>query len=532
MARVVVFSGPIAAGKSTIAFLLQESHGVRVCRTSDLLRTSLGASAARPDLQRAGAELDNRTAGRWVADVLAQFVLEEGIGETDDVVILDSARRQEQIDALREAFGSRLIHVHITAAPDKLAANYRRRNRSDDDADYAAVVADPIEAGVGRLAPEADLVIDRGRMRPEDAAVKVAARLGLFGSHLSRLVDVVVGGEYGSEGKGHIAAYLAPEYQLLVRVGGPNAGHSVITDAGPYVHHQLPSGTRINPAAHLLIGPGATLYVPKLLREIAECDVDADRLSIDPQAMIITEDHRAEEAQIVKGIGGTGQGGGAAAAARVMRVPEPILARGVPELRPYIRRAADVLDQAYARRDRIFLEGTQGTGLSLYHGPYPHVTSRDTTVSGCLAEAGIPPGRVRRVVMVCRTYPIRVQNPAGGTSGYMGTELSWAEISRRSGINVEELRKAERTSTTNRRRRVAEFDWELLHRAASLNRPTDIALTFVDYLSVANRAARRFEQLTSETIKFMEEVEVVAGAPVTLVSTRFHLRSIIDRRAW
>lgn len=260
--------------------------------------------------------------------------------------------------------------------------------------------------------------------------------------------------------------------------------------------------------------------------------MDADRLSIDPQAMIITEDHRAEEARIVEGIGGTGQGGGAAAAARVMRVPEPILARGVPELRPYIRRAADVLDRAYAQRDRIFLEGTQGTGLSLYHGPYPHVTSRDTTVAGCLAEAGIPPGRVRRVVMVCRTYPIRVQSPAGGTSGYMGTELRWTEVSRRSGIKVDELRKAERTSTTNRRRRVAEFDWELLHRAASLNRPSDIALTFVDYLSVANREARRFEQLTPETIKFMEEVEVVAGAPVTLVSTRFHLRSIIDRRAW
>ena len=532
MARIVVFSGPIAAGKTTIASLLQRRHGVRVCRTSDLLRAKVGANPNRVDLQRAGAELDNRTAGRWVADALAQFVLEEGIGDADDIVVLDSVRRLEQIEALRGAFGSRLVHVHVTASSEKLAANYRRRRRQGDTADYATVTADPIEAGVGQLASEADLLIDRGRMLPEDAAVKVAARLGLYGSHLSRLVDVVVGGEYGSEGKGHIAAYLAPEYQLLIRVGGPNAGHSVITDAGVYVHHQLPSGTRINPKAHLMIGPGATLYVPELLQEIAECDVDADRLSIDPQAMIITDQHRADEAALVAGIGGTGRGGGAATAARVMRVPEPELARDVPDLKPYLRPSAEILDAAYARRDRVFLEGTQGTGLSLYHGPYPHVTSRDTTVAGCLAEAGIPPGRVGRVVMVCRTYPIRVQNPKGGTSGYMGTELSWEEISRRSGIPVRELRKAEKTSTTKRRRRVAEFDWELLHRAASLNRPTDIALTFADYLSIANRAARRFEQLTPETIKFMEEVEVVAGAPVTLVSTRFHLRSIIDRRAW
>ena len=532
MAKIVVFSGPVAAGKTTVAFLLKTRYGARIRRTSDLVRESLGGSADRDELQRGGAALDSRSGGRWVADATAQYVLEEGIGDSDEVVILDSARRAAQLAALRDAFGSRLVHVHITASPEKLEANYKRRRRKGDPADYATVTSDPIEAGVATLAQDADLVIDRGRMRPEDAAVKIAARLGLFGSHSSRLVDVVVGGGYGSEGKGHIAAYLAPEYDLLVRVGGPNAGHSVITSAGIYVHHQLPSGTRINANSKLLIGPGATLRIPDLLREIAECDVDADRLSIDPQAMIITDDHIAREAGIVRGIGGTGRGGGAATAARVMRVPTPTLARDVAELRPYLQPASEVLDATYANRERVLLEGTQGTGLSLYHGPYPYVTSRDTTVVGCLAEAGIPPGRVRRVVMVCRTYPIRVQNPAGGTSGYMGTELSWAEISRRSAIPVRELRRAERTSTTNRQRRVAEFDWELLHRAASLNGPTDIALTFADYLAIANRDARRFEQLTPETIRFMEEVEVVAGAPVTLVSTRFHTRSIIDRRAW
>jgi len=130
--------------------------------------------------------------------------------------------------------------------------------------------------------------------------------------------------------------------------------------------------------------------------------------------------------------------------------------------------------------------------------------------------------------MVCRTYPIRVEGP----SGPIGMELSWDEISRRSGIPAEELERTEKTSTTKRRRRVAEFDWTLLRRAASLNGPTDIALTFVDYLSIKNRDARRFEQLTEETIRFIEEVERVAAAPVSLIATRFHVRSIIDRRAW
>jgi adenylosuccinate synthase len=160
------------------------------------------------------------------------------------------------------------------------------------------------------------------------------------------------------------------------------------------------------------------------------------------------------------------------------------------------------------------------------------VTSRDTTVSGCLAETGISPHLVRRVLMVCRTYPIRVGNTSSGKSGPMSQEITLKKISARSGIPYEELRRTERTSTTNRPRRIAEFDWTQLHRATSLNQPTDIALTFVDYLRIENRRARRYEQLKEETIRFIEEVEKVTRVPVSLISTRFHHRNIIDRRSW
>ena len=95
-----------------------------------------------------------------------------------------------------------------------------------------------------------------------------------------------------------------------------------------------------------------------------------------------------------------------------------------------------------------------------------------------------------------------------------------------------ELRANERTSTTNRRRRVARFDWVLLRKSAALNAPTDVAITFADYLDPANVDARRYEQLSQETIRFIEEVERVAAAPVSLISTRFDFRSIIDRRTW
>ncbi|MGA2928772.1 MAG: adenylosuccinate synthetase [Solirubrobacteraceae bacterium] len=111
------------------------------------------------------------------------------------------------------------------------------------------------------------------------------------------------------------------------------------------------------------------------------------------------------------------------------------------------------------------------------------VTSRDTNVAGCLAEAGIAPARVRKVVVVVRTYPIRV----GGASGPMTTELTWEEIERRSGLIG--LANKEHTSKTNKLRRVGEPEWDLLRRAAVLNAPTDIALTFADYLSAKNGEA-------------------------------------------
>jgi adenylosuccinate synthase len=166
------------------------------------------------------------------------------------------------------------------------------------------------------------------------------------------------------------------------------------------------------------------------------------------------------------------------------------------------------------------------------HGHYPHVTSRDTTVAGTLAEAGIAPRRARKVVMVCRTYPIRVENPPGGTSGYMSQEIDWETVASRSGQDADELKHNERGSVSGRLRRVAEFDWQLLRRSSHLNGATDIALTFVDYLDRRNQQARRFEQLRSDSIMFIEEIERVAGAPVSLISTRFHTRSIIDRRRW
>jgi adenylosuccinate synthase len=280
------------------------------------------------------------------------------------------------------------------------------------------------------------------------------------------------------------------------------------------------------------------INVEALMDEIAASEVDVERLTIDRHATIITDEHRSAEQRLTATISSTGQGVGFATAGRITDRGEGcLLAKDVAELRPFLGDGLAILDGVLRQGGRVFVEGTQGGGLSLHHGPYPYVTSRETNASGILAEAGVPPHRVRRVIMVVRSYPIRVANPKGRpskkkTSGPLASEIKWKNVSERSGLDLTSLIAQEQTTTTKRLRRVGEFDWELLRSSAMLNSPTDIALTFADQIDMRNLDARRVDQLTDETLQLIEEIEFVAEAPVSLISTRFHTRSIIDRRVW
>jgi adenylosuccinate synthase len=531
--RVVLLSGPISSGKSTLARGLEEQYGMYVFRTKEVLARNVvqALEKDRLALQAEGDRLDKETDGRWV---VTEFVDWLNSKERISVAVIDSVRTLDQVAAIRDAFGARVTHIHLTAPPEELELrfNQRRLLHTDKDYEYSVVKKNATEQQVETLASSADIVVNTQRCTASDVLTRTTSHPRIWSGRGRGYVDVVIGGQYGSEGKGQIVDYLSGEYDLLIRVGGPNAGHSVFHDDGTYIHHQLPSGT-LKSHAKLLIGPGAVLRVPKLLEEIAECHVEADRLTIDGHAAVITDADIEAEKGLVACIGSTGQGVGSATARRIMKGREEgmTLVKNVPALKPYVGEAQEVLKKSFSRGDRILLEGTQGTGLSLYHGNYPHVTSRDTTVMGCLSEAGIAPNRVRRIVMVCRTYPIRVQNPENKTSGPL-REMTYEELSKRSGISVEELTHNEKTSTTRKQRRLGEFEWDLLRRASLLNGPTDIALTFADYIRKENRNAMRFEQLTEATISLVLEVERVAGAPVSLIATGFNRRSVIDRRTW
>lgn len=548
MRQVVLLTGKFCNGKSKLAQFLGERYGFRLVDTSEYLRLEAKKRSQpedRQSLQKLGDVLDKETGSKWVFDQVCQA---EKVENSNKSFVVDNVRTADQLMHFRRQHSWKVSHVHLYARTETLIERYAKKlGKSSKDVDLEEYKkADLIKSDedIEGFKSDADIRIFTYRTDSEDTFIRVAAHLGLLPPPNRQLVDVLVGGQFGSEGKGHIAAYLAREYDVLMRVGGPNAGHTVAGPKGKYVYCQLPSGSA-DTNADILIGPGATLDVPRLLKEIEDCKIDANRLYIDPQAMVIEEEDKEEEKRLVEQIGSTGSGSGAAAARRIMgRLNTEIatkLARDNDELEPYVHSTQDRLRKAFAKGQFVLLEGTQGSGLSLYHGHYPHVTSRDTNVAGCLAEAGIPPGRVRRVLMVIRPMPIRVQNPdKDRESGPLKHEVTTDEIADAAGLDRKEVYKTEHSSRTNKPRRIGWFDWERFRVACALNAPTDIVLTFADYLKAENANARRFEQLVPDTIKFIEELERVAQAPVSLINTRFprgeegksDLRSVIDRRNW
>jgi adenylosuccinate synthase len=534
-ARVIVLSGRVGAGKSTLAGLLRERIGAKVLKTKDLIAklsaTKLGNRRTR---QLAGQRLDKLTGGRWVVDAVNERILSEANLE---LLVVDAARIPEQVRLIRQS-GWSVVHVHLEASEGSLEERYKRRPANEELPSYRDVAMNWTEKHADALKDLADVVVNTDRCSAGDVFARVAARIEHRPVLSQPLVDVLIGGQYGSEGKGNVAHYLAPEYDVLVRVGGPNAGHKVFrTGQEPYTFRQLPSGALGNKEAKLVVGAGAVISLKVLLREIAELSVSYEKLLIDPQAMIISEeDEQWEIDNLKEAIGSTAQGIGAATARKIRhRKPDTdvVLAGGVPELKHFIRDTVEYFAECLSNGKRIMLEGTQGTSLSIHHGHYPHVTSRATTATACLAEAGLTSRHVRRVMMVCRTYPIRVGNTAtGNTSGFMSGVIDFDEIARRSGLDPSDIKEAEVGSVSGRPRRVGEFDWAQVRRSALLNGPTDIALTFADYLGKENRKAFRYEQLNDGTLRFIEELEKVLGVPVSLISTNFSDRNIIDRRAW
>ena len=127
--QIVVLSGGVSSGKSTLAGLLESRFRFYIIKTGNLLRSHLGVSEdaqlGRRELQETGERLDRATNGRWVSTALAEHLRQL---EPDAFVLIDAVRIASQLDALREAFGSRVVHIHLRASLDELSIRYKRRS--------------------------------------------------------------------------------------------------------------------------------------------------------------------------------------------------------------------------------------------------------------------------------------------------------------------------------------------------------------------------------------------------------------------
>jgi len=326
---------------------------------------------------------------------------------------------------------------------------------------------------------------------------------------------VIVGGFFGDEGKGKIVSYLAlkDNPSIVVRGGaGPNAGHTIADGDKIYKVRMLPSGF-LNKSSKVMIGPGVVINPTILLKEIEDFGVSG-RAFVDQRCGIIEETHVERDSMLKDTIGSTGSGTGPANADRAMRTLK--LAKDIDSLSAYLEDVPTAVNQALDENKGVLVEGTQGTYLSLWHGTYPYVTSKDVTASGICSDIGLGPKRVDEVMVVFKSYVTRVG------AGPLENELASDTISKKGW--------SEWGTVTGRQRRAAEFSFSLAKKAIMLNSATQIAITKLDVLFPSCAHKTSYESLDGEAKSFIKNIEDKLGVPVTLIGTGPAINDIVDKR--
>ena len=319
--------------------------------------------------------------------------------------------------------------------------------------------------------------------------------------------DVVVGIQWGDEGKGKIVDNLAKDYDIIVRYqGGHNAGHTIVVGGKKVALHLIPSGI-LYPNTLNLIGNGVVLSPKAFLDEVAQFGEAQNRVLISPKAHLILPYHelidRANESNQAKAIGTTCKGIGPAYVDKVGRVgfrvgdlcdTQKLLANlkeklanlahlkidinemeaqvrdYAQKLQPFIKNVDAILWEAIAQNKRILLEGAQGSMLDIDHGTYPFVTSSSTISAGACSGSGISPRDLGEIVGITKAYCTRVGK------GYFPSEDfgTWGEKLQQKG--------GEFGVTTGRARRCGWFDALAVKYAIRINGITKLALMKLDVL--------------------------------------------------
>lgn len=411
-------------------------------------------------------------------------------------------------------------------------------------------------------------------------------------------VTIIIGGQWGDEGKGKITDALAANAQVVVRPNGStNAGHTVINGSGVYKLHLVPSGI-LYPGCTCIIGAGVAVSLPELISEmdaLRDRGLDLGRLYLSDRANVIMPyhpilDQLEEEKRGTGSIGTTLRGNGPAYADKIARrgirvadlldtttltdrlssvISEkngvlngiyglaPVEVGPIIEqfsiwsetLAPHIVQAETLVQDAIMAGANVLIESAQATLLDIDYGTYPYVTSTSPTAAGACQGAGIGPTQVDDVVAVFKTYTTRVG------AGPFPTELTGdtGQLLRDRGL--------EYGTTTGRPRRTGWFDGVAARYAVRINGVTQIALTKLDVLDTLDEipvcigyrtdghqlgappasagvyarvepvyeflpgwqtdtsAMTRYDELPAPARSYVERIEEIVGAPVTMVGT-------------
>ncbi len=304
-------------------------------------------------------------------------------------------------------------------------------------------------------------------------------------------------------------------YALAVRTGSINAGHTIV-DGGKEIKLRIVPCAYVNRKTRLLIAAGALYSIETLRKEIVITGAEG-RLGVDLKSGVILPEHIERERKdefLMKKVGSTGSGVGAAMVDRVLRTMR--LARDFEELRQYLTDVEKEVHDCEKSGGRVLLEGTQGLYLSLFHGDPPFVTSRDVSASAVCSEVGVGPKDVEDVIVVFKSYVTRV----GG--GPLEGELPEEEAAKRGWLEV--------ATVTGRKRRAAPFNYALAERALRINGGTQIALTKLDALFPECGGAYKYESLPDRAKSFIREIEQNLGVPVTIIGTGPGMNDVVDRR--
>lgn len=322
---------------------------------------------------------------------------------------------------------------------------------------------------------------------------------------------MLLGGQYGDEGKGKFISYVAlrDNPEIVARGGvGPNAGHEINWKGKRYSLRLVPSGF-VNKNARLLIGAGVFVDPDVFLKEIELVDA-RDRTKIDFRAGVILPKHiELDKTENSKKIGTTGTGCGPAVMDRVNRTAK--LVSDIPELKPYL---TDVAKEINETRN-VLIEGSQGFMLSALYGTYPYVTSKDVSASTIAADVGLGPKAIDEIILVIKAYTTRVGN------GPFSNEISTQEAVK---LGFQEYG----TVTGRPRRTSKELHFDDLRTAVKINSATQLAISKIDVRFPGNKGVKKFKNLTQEAKDFIKKVEKELNVPVTIIGTGPNSEEIVD----